>query len=494
MSWLALSLSPLLYSSLQSVAQISIERILNALPEGVLVAVFAWVLLRVLRKQNSGTRFAVWFLALLTVAALPVWGGFGDGRALMGPGMSWGRLHPAITIPGTWALFVFVAWALGASVAMARLAVGLWHLRRLRQSCTPVVAAELDPVVRKTVEGIGLVASTPVSISTSECVRVPAAIGFWKRTIVLPAWALRELPAEDLNVILLHEFAHLRRGDDWTNLIQKVVHAVFFFHPAVWWIERRLSVEREMACDDAVLAETANPRGYAACLVSLLEKSLAHRLAGKQWAMAQAAVRRAHEASLRLARILDCNRPMATRVWKPALGMVGAFGMVCLVALPLAPQFVAFDRAGTDAFVSSAKAPGRAQLDSSQLQSSLSPAAVIPAALRTDESSVRVASKTAKAKVIPAHAQAGAQLPSAGVVAALMNEAWPRERVIPISARADQEIVPQFPAPEFRTVVFFETTQYVASDSVVWRVQVWHVMLLTAERERLAKVPVVNSL
>src|SRR5208282_1708130 len=354
MSWLFLSsfLASFLFSSLslslslQSVAQISIERILNALPEGVLVAVFAWVLLRVLRKQNSGTRFAVWFLALLTVAALPVWGGFGDGRALMGPGMSWGRLHPAITIPGTWALFVFVAWALGASVAMARLAVGLWHLRRLRQSCTPVVAAELDPVVRKTVEGIGLVASTPVSISTSECVRVPAAIGFWKRTIVLPAWALRELPAEDLNVILLHEFAHLRRGDDWTNLIQKVVHAVFFFHPAVWWIERRLSVEREMACDDAVLAETANPRGYATCLVSLLEKSLAHRLShrpedkhledkhledkhledkhledkhledkhlkDKRWSMAQAAVHRAREAALRLARILDTNRPAAT--------------------------------------------------------------------------------------------------------------------------------------------------------------------------------------
>jgi len=48
--------------------------------------------------------------------------------------------------------------------------------------------------------------------------------------------------------------------------------------------------------------------------------------------------------------------------------------------------------------------------------------------------------------------------------------------------------------PQFQTVVFFETTQYVASDSTVWRVQVWHVMLLTAERERLAKVPVVNSL
>src|SRR5208282_5537471 len=152
-----------------------------------------------------------------------------------------------------------------------------------------------------------------------------------------------------LNVVLLHEFAHLRRWDDWTNLIQKMVRALFFFHPAVWWIENRLAVEREMACDDAVLAETANPHGYASCLVSLLEKSVAHRLSDKPlsdkpWSMAQAAVHRAREAALRLAQILDKNRPAATRVWKPALGMVGAFFVVCLMALPFAPQFVAFDR------------------------------------------------------------------------------------------------------------------------------------------------------
>ncbi len=101
--------------SVQTVSQISVERILNALPEGFLIALFAWVLLRVLRRQNSGTRFAVWFLALLTVAALPVLGGIGEGRALtagMASGMtsgipsanSWGSLRPAITIPGRWAL------------------------------------------------------------------------------------------------------------------------------------------------------------------------------------------------------------------------------------------------------------------------------------------------------------------------------------------------------------------------------------------------------
>ncbi len=288
----------------QTVAQMSVERILNALPEGFLIALFAWAMLRVLRRQNSGTRFAVWFLALLAVAALPVLGGFGAGRALMAAGMSSGMSvgggRPAITIPGRWALFAFLAWTLGASAAMVRLAAGLWRLRRLRRSCMALVAADLDPAVRKTVDAIsasGSFASRSITVATSEYVRVPAAIGFWKRIIVLPAWTLRELPPNDLNVILLHEFAHLRRWDDWTNLIQNIVRALFFFHPAVWWIENRLSVEREMACDDAVLAETANPHGYASCLVSLLEKSLGQR----RWSMAQAAVHRAHEAALRLA-------------------------------------------------------------------------------------------------------------------------------------------------------------------------------------------------
>ena len=104
MSWLPL----------QNVAQISLERLLNALPEGFLVALFAWALLRVLRRQNSGTRFAVWFLALLTVAALPVLGVFGEGRALMASGMSSGNVRPTIAIPGRWALFVFLAWVFGA--------------------------------------------------------------------------------------------------------------------------------------------------------------------------------------------------------------------------------------------------------------------------------------------------------------------------------------------------------------------------------------------
>jgi beta-lactamase regulating signal transducer with metallopeptidase domain len=493
--------------SVQTVAEISVGRILHALPEGFLIALFAWALLRVLRRQNSGTRFAVWFLALLAVAALPVLGGIGEGQArrvvgmssLMSSANSWGSLRPAITIPGRWALFVFLVWALGASVAMMRLLAGLWRLRQLRRSCTPIIAADLDPAVRKTVEAIAasgsMISSNPIMIAASECVRVPAAIGFWKRTIVLPAWTLRELPAEDLNVILLHEFAHLRRRDDWTNLIQKIVRALFFFHPAVWWIEQRISVEREMACDDRVLAETANPRGYATCLVSLLEKSLAQR----RWSMAQAAVHRAREASLRLAQILDKNRPAATRVWKPALGIVGVFSIFCLALLPLAPQFVRFDRGAlashSDPVDSAAVRPSSFEpLFGPLLQPSVKATAAVTAGFETGESSsLGTTGKRAIAKVVHAgvHARdvAGHQLASAGVVSAPLNAAPPRERVVETSASGDQETV-----PELRTLIFIEATQYGNSDSAVWRVQVWRVMFVGSVTDRLAGVPAANSI
>ncbi|MGB8011585.1 MAG: M56 family metallopeptidase [Terriglobales bacterium] len=465
---------------LQGLAQVSVERILNALPEGVLVALFAWALLRVLRGQNSGTRFCVWFVALLTVAVLPLLGGLGEGRKLLAPGMPRGNLHSALTIPGSWAFFAFLAWVLGTGAAMVRLTIGLLHLRQLRRSCTAIRAADLDPVVRKTVDAI--VASGAIEVATSERVRVPAAIGFWKPTIVLPAWALGEMQPDDLNVILLHEFAHLRRGDDWTNLIQKIVRALFFFHPAVWWIENRLSVEREMACDDAVLAETANPHGYASCLVSLLEKSLAHRLANKNltarpWSMAQAAVHRAHEASLRLARILDGNRPVATRVWKPALGLVAAFCLVCLMALPLAPQFVAFDR-GIDRVVTAG--------NSDHAYSAAVSQPLFQPLVSAHESDFSTRRFTARPPAV-----AGRQSAPAPVIAARMNAAAPHDPVVAVAVNANAD-----PAtiPEFRTLVFVEATQYGTAESPVWQFQVWRVTLVTNFCERMARVPVANSI
>jgi hypothetical protein len=165
--------------------------------------------------------------------------------------------------------------------------------------------------------------------------------------VVVPTWTLEELPAEELKVILMHELAHLRRWDDWTNLAQKVVKALFFFHPAVWWIEGKLTLEREMACDDLVLAQTRNPRTYAKSLLSLAERVGL----GKGIALAQAALGRAHQTSQRIMQILDTGRPKATKVWKPALGVVTAVSAVAIMVVPYTPNLVSFEDQKLDSSV-----------------------------------------------------------------------------------------------------------------------------------------------
>jgi beta-lactamase regulating signal transducer with metallopeptidase domain len=482
----------------ETMVQVTVERILNTLPEGLLIALFAGALLRVWRRQNSGTRFAVWFLALLAVAAIPLVDGFGGARALPVPGMAWGNLHPAISIPGSWALGVFLVWAAGASLALARLVAGFWRLREIRRGCTKVVVEDLDATVRATVESIvaqgSRLSATRVTIATSESVSVPAAIGLWQRTIVLPAWALRELPPADLNAILLHEYAHLNRADDWTNLVQKVVRAVFFFHPAVWWIERRLSVEREMACDDAVLAQTSNPHGYANCLVSLLEKSVAHR-ARPGWSLVHAAVDRAREAALRLARILDTERPTATGISKPALGLAGAFTALCLAVLPSVPQFVAFDRSVRTDGVATAQVetlglpeggfavparvrPGNSPQPRQRLvrdRGNLPGAAV--AGMKRDKGFAAPVVDRGGPTVVSARSSAS-QVDEAAVAAAMTDSGY-----------ADTEF-----APQLQTVVFIETTNWGNAAAPVWRVRVWQVTFVSVIRERYVTLPATSSI
>ena len=397
-------------------AQAAIERVINSLPEGILIALFAWAVLRVLPRQNSRTRFAVWFATLLAVVALPVVEGLGldrlnwigvtarkiFGEGIFGPHIFDGAVasnHAASTLalPAHWAPIIFVLWLLAAGVAIGRLGAAVWHVRNLRRNCTPVDTATLDPVLRETMESLNAarsVGARRVTLATSDRVRVPAALGLGKPMIVLPAWTLGEMPASDLSIIVQHEFAHLRRWDDWTNLVQKLARAAFFFHPAVWWIEGRLSVEREMACDDVVLAQCGNAAGYASCLVTLLERSLAQR----GWMMAQAIVHRAREASMRLTRILDKNRPVETRLSKPALGLVGTFALLCIVMLPQTPKFVAFDRPAVDEGGAIALSQ-RAGLRNAEARESLRGAAVIPAGLKYEARATSAAAEVGVAEV-----------------------------------------------------------------------------------------------
>jgi beta-lactamase regulating signal transducer with metallopeptidase domain len=316
-----------------------VERTLNGVAVGMAVALVAGLLLRLTPKTNSGTRFAAWFAVLMAVAVLP----FCNVAALK-PGMSGARASGELggggasvfTLPTVWSEGLFTFWAVMACAGLARIGVGLWHVRRLRRSSEPVdfAAHGLESLEAD-------FAAASVTLGTSDQVKVPAAIGFFRPMVIVPAWTLTELSATELNAVLLHELAHLKRRDGWTNLAQKLVRAVFFFHPALWWVDRQLSLEREMACDDLVLAQAPDQRAYAKCLVTLAEKSVLRR----GFALAQTAVRGLRQTSARVAQILDVNRSPATSVSKPAMGAVAVVAVASVIALPHVPRLLAFEDA-----------------------------------------------------------------------------------------------------------------------------------------------------
>lgn len=333
--WRGASKAVMTALDLNTLAQISAERMVNCLVEGIVLAGLAGLLLRVVRRQNSGTRFALWFSVLVAIALLAVFGGGWASSVSLAPATP-GPVRLGITLPVSWALYLFRAWAAIAGVGMVRVGVSLWHLYALRKSCVAVEPESLDPALQETLQQFRV--GRRVTICVSDRVPAPTAIGFLKPAVVIPEWLMRELSTGELQQVLLHELAHLRRWDDWTNLAQKVLKALLFFHPAVWWVEQRISLEREMACDDAVLAETANPRGYAHCLVYLAEKSVVRR----SLRLAQAAVSRLRHTSMRVAQILDGEQPHTTRVWKPAVSLVAVLSCASLIFLGRAPKLVVF--------------------------------------------------------------------------------------------------------------------------------------------------------
>lgn len=326
-------MTPML-DALHALARISVEQMLYCLIEGTLLACLVGVLLRMLPRRNSGTRFVVWFSALLAMLILPFLSGAAK-TAMVNSAQS-GTAKPALVISSSWSLYIFAAWAVIAALGLARVAVGIWQLRRLRRDCTEIPLIDLEPSIRGMLQEFQ--GSRAVSLCVSDQVQVPTAIGFSKPAVVVPAWLLHEVGTAELKQVLFHELTHLRRRDDWTNLIQKIVKAVLFFHPSVWWIEAKLSLEREMACDDAVLARTLNAHDYAQCLTKMAEKSFLRR----QIIMAQAAVNRMRQLSLRVTQILDANRPGSTRLWWPAVPLVMMVASVCIVPGRQASSLIAF--------------------------------------------------------------------------------------------------------------------------------------------------------
>ncbi len=283
---------------------------------------------------------------------------------------------------------------------------------------------------------------------------MPIAVGFLHPLVVIPDWAMQELSTPELNSILLHELAHLRRWDDCTNLAQKVLGALLFFHPAVWWIERKLTLEREMACDDLVLARTENPRAYAECLVSLAEKGFLRR----GLALAQAAVGRMRDTTLRIKQILDGGRPRATRVWMPALLLVGGFAFAFAMVQSHLPRLVSFDNRSMNQYAQSAhmEAPTPAFPE----------ARVFPARLTIEAQAKAKAAATNR--VVRTHKAAGTParaLPSQG------------SNVLQAANRQPQAMRPAI-------YVVMETQEIQGPNAVRWTFCVWRVTVVAPPAQK----------
>jgi len=432
--------------NLEAVASYSSMRLVDSLAEGLAVGLFAAVLLRFSRRQNAGTRFAIGFSALLAIALLP----FARG---LWPHSQVASAAPAVVVPEAWALYLFSAWAVIAILLLARVTRSVWHLHQLRNACVPLDAACIGPLVADTLKRKQT--RRKVALCTSEKVRVPTALGFFRPAIVIPRWLLQELSAGELNQVVLHELAHLRRWDDWTNLAQQIVKALFFFHPAVWWIEKNIALDREMACDDAVLAETESPREYAQCLAHLAEMSFVRRGV----ALAQALIGRIGQTSHRVAQILDVNRPKGNaRTSNPAIwAMVGA-GVLCSVWVARGPELVGFDN------------PTRNKIE---LANSLADRGTVP--ITSAKFVQRTTPEWTNSKRVPAKLgrKTVQRNPIASATRPAMRHSEAASNLIHLSALKSQPT-----AISETLLVMIESRQFGPGDAEVYRIQMWHVTVL----------------
>ncbi|MDB6037122.1 MAG: hypothetical protein JWM99_963 [Verrucomicrobiales bacterium] len=246
---------------------------------------------------------------------------------LLSVNAEWFQLY----LPKSLGLALTAAWALLAMVRTATLAQQYWLLRQLKnRGTTP--NQELKNTFDRIWKSTGM-KHIPAVIICSEPA-IPMVAGFWHPTILLPADLVKSATPEQLAHILRHELAHVARQDHWANLIQQSINAVFFFHPSVWWLSKRLTTEREIACDDHVLSVTPARREYALFLTEF-----ARLTQSREWVAAPAAWSKKSQLTERITMILDSKRNTSPRLARAKAGLLTiAATLVAIWGLRAAPR------------------------------------------------------------------------------------------------------------------------------------------------------------
>jgi beta-lactamase regulating signal transducer with metallopeptidase domain len=249
--------------------------------QGFLAAFAVSLAMFLLRHASPRVRYLAYCLALLALGIVPVITAIAlyDPLASNRPGPAsitltiravWSGGLPAASALNRWLIaaqpWILDVWIAGVAFLSLRL---IWTGRRiaaLRRSGAPpnsLVLAIADALARR----MGM--RRTVRILVSRAPDGPGLIGWLRPVVLLPTAAILNLTPDQLEAILAHELAHLRRYDDVVNIAQSIVETIFFYHPAVWWISNRIRHERELCCDDLAVRASGSALCYARALAAL---------------------------------------------------------------------------------------------------------------------------------------------------------------------------------------------------------------------------------
>lgn len=323
-------------SALGAFAQIAAPVTVAALWQGALVAAGLAVCLRFAPRISAAHRFGAWvsaFSVLVALEIVPFLGHFAsEATAEFTSGSS---PLPRLKLDAHWSLLFAALWITLTAFRAGDLVVHSVRLRQLWKSATPVEDSRPGLAARRGLKR--------VQVCTTPELDRPSVIGFFAPRILIPDWLYARLTPGELEQVILHEAEHLRRRDDWSNLLQKLCLVLFPLNPALAWIERRLCREREMACDEGVVRVTRAPRTYAACLASLAERRLQRRSEVLSLgALSLGAFERRPELAHRVHSLLLKKNVLGPIGARALLGVVGCGLLVGSVELARCPQLVAF--------------------------------------------------------------------------------------------------------------------------------------------------------
>ncbi len=217
-------------------------------------------------------------------------------------------------------------WLLGVLGLSVRTAGGWWLMQRVRRSGLVSVPESVRESFARLSARLGI--TRRIDLRICERISGPLAMGIVRALVVLPVSALTSLSAEQLEVVLAHELAHIRRADYLWNMIQTMIETLFFFHPAVWWVSGRLRHQRELCCDDVALECCSDPLVYATALLCLEEQ----RGSRFHLAMALDGHQSGSDLRTRIARILG-----ETTQGRREIGPFSVLGVCAMVGLSFLP-------------------------------------------------------------------------------------------------------------------------------------------------------------